>query len=199
MFYTYIWFREDETPYYIGKGQGNRAYTRKSHSGMKPPENKCRIIVMHHNSEQWAFEDEKMLIKHYGRIDLGTGCLRNLTNGGDGTTGKSSEARRRISESMKGNTRGKGHKLTEENKQKLLEATKSRAAQGYHISDEHKHAISQSLIGNTHTKGKKWSAARRAAPKYKHTSTAKEAISKAVREAWAMKNKARKTKTQEGK
>ena len=38
-------------------------------------------------NEADAFQLEILLIYQYGRIDLGTGCLRNLTNGGDGVSG----------------------------------------------------------------------------------------------------------------
>lgn len=37
--------------------------------------------------EQQAFEEEERLVAHWGRIDLGTGCLCNLTNGGEGMSG----------------------------------------------------------------------------------------------------------------
>lgn len=49
-----------------------------------------------------ACELEKILISYYGRIDLKTGTLANMTDGGDGTTNKSIETRKKISESQKG-------------------------------------------------------------------------------------------------
>jgi hypothetical protein len=82
MFYTYLWLREDGTPYYVGKGKGNRAYISFGHGVHCPPE-KERIVIYPSFSEDEAFETEIILIWYYGRKDLGTGCLRNLTSGGE--------------------------------------------------------------------------------------------------------------------
>lgn len=81
MFYTYLWLRGDGTPYYVGKGKGDRGLTSKDHRHSCPP--KDRIIIQNHISEEEAYEAEKFIVDFYGRIDLGTGCLRNLTEGGD--------------------------------------------------------------------------------------------------------------------
>jgi hypothetical protein len=110
MFYTYLWLREDGTPYYVGKGSGNRAFTSWSH-GVHKPVTKERIIVQEFDSEEDAFEAEKFLISYYGRLDLGTGCLRNLTDGGENPPShfgrkKTEEHKRKISEAQKG---PKGH------------------------------------------------------------------------------------------
>ena len=79
-FYTYLWLREDGTPYYAGKGMGIRAY-RKHRMGNAPPVE--RVIVQEFETEQDAFFAEIFLIAAYGREDQGTGCLLNLTDGGD--------------------------------------------------------------------------------------------------------------------
>jgi hypothetical protein len=81
-YYTYLWLREDGTPYYVGKGSGNRAYTPYGHR-VKPPTDNIRILIQFWESEEKAFEIEKWWIAFYGRKDLGTGCLRNLTDGGE--------------------------------------------------------------------------------------------------------------------
>lgn len=85
-FYTYLWLRDDGRPYYAGKGRGKRAFINSGHSVHRPLES-SRIIVQDFDSEEEAFTAEKFLIAYYGRIDLGTGCLRNLTDGGDGHSG----------------------------------------------------------------------------------------------------------------
>ena len=86
-YYTYAYLREDRTPYYIGKGQGNRAY-RKRKSEIKPPKDKSRIIKLKQNlTEEEAFKHEIYMIAVFGRKDLGTGILHNRTDGGEGTSG----------------------------------------------------------------------------------------------------------------
>ena len=84
-FYTYAYLREDKTPYYIGKGQGNRAYNKNRR--VRPPRDKSRIIFLKKNLlEEEAFKHEIYMIAVFGRKDLGTGILHNRTNGGEGTS-----------------------------------------------------------------------------------------------------------------
>ena len=83
-FYTYLWLREDGTPYYVGKGTGRRAYQSNGGRTYHPPRDTQRILIQEHLSEEDAFSVEKFLISLYGRLDLGTGILRNLTDGGEG-------------------------------------------------------------------------------------------------------------------
>jgi hypothetical protein len=87
MFYTYLWLREDGTPYYAGKGSGRRGFISGKHGGLHRPKDGLRIILQEHLSEADAFEAEKFLISYYGRLDTKTGCLRNLTDGGEGGSG----------------------------------------------------------------------------------------------------------------
>ena len=86
-YYTYAYLREDGTPYYIGKGKGKRAY-KKGKGETRPPKDKSRIVILKRNlTEEEAFKHEIYMIAVFGRIDLGTGILRNKTDGGDGTSG----------------------------------------------------------------------------------------------------------------
>ncbi|SRR6266849_6000358 len=86
--YTYLWLHEDGTPYYVGKGKGSRAFVHHEHGNcVRCPENLDRIVIQMHSSETDAFIAEKSLIANYGRIDLGTGCLQNMTEGGFGFRG----------------------------------------------------------------------------------------------------------------
>ena len=100
-FYTYAYLRKgDRTPYYIGKGQGKRAYDSKHN--VKVPDDKDRIIFLKQNlTEEEAFNHEKYMIAVLGRKDLGTGILRNLSDGGEGHSNPSPEARRKNAESSR--------------------------------------------------------------------------------------------------
>jgi hypothetical protein len=127
MFYTYLWFRENALPYYVGKGKGDRAFISEGH-GVHRPKDRARILVQNWESEEKAFEMEKWWIAFYGRKDLGTGCLRNLTDGGEGPAGFSENTRKKMSDSTRasfalGRVHGMlGKKHSEEAKRKNSEA-----------------------------------------------------------------------------
>ena len=105
-YYTYAYLREDGTPYYIGKGSGNR-YKGKHRGGRigVPPTD--RIIILKQDlTEEQAFSHEVYMISVFGRKDIGTGCLHNRTDGGEGVSGnrtpKTEEHKRKISQAHKG-------------------------------------------------------------------------------------------------
>jgi molecular chaperone DnaK (HSP70) len=137
-YYTYAYLREDKTPYYIGKGKGNRAYIRGK-KDTKPPKDKSRIIFLKQNlTETEAFRHEMYMIDVFGRIDLGTGILRNMTDGGEGSSNPSEETRIKMSESQKGKI------FSEEHRRKLSEAHKGKTT-----SEEHRRKLSEAHKGKT--------------------------------------------------
>ena len=86
-FYIYAYLREDGTPYYIGKGFDNRAYNK--HKKIPVPKDKSRIVFYQTNLlEDDSHRLEIKYIKLFGRKDLGTGILRNMTDGGEGSSGR---------------------------------------------------------------------------------------------------------------
>jgi|LauGreDrversion4_2_1035121.scaffolds.fasta_scaffold384816_2 hypothetical protein len=147
IYYTYAFLREDKTPYYIGKGKGNRAYRRRK-TDIKPPKDKSRILILKNNlTEEEAFRHEVYMIAVFGRKDLGTGILRNRTDGGEGASNPSQETREK-----------KKIPLSQETKDKISKALigKNNPFFGKKHSRETKNKISISVSGENNSKSIHW-------------------------------------------
>ena len=122
-YYTYAWLREDRTPYYIGKGIGNRAYRthRRGDSYISaPPRN--RVIFLKKNLTEFdAYRHENYIISVLG-IKKDGGILINMSYGGEGSSGRkpSKYCIQRTKESNIGKT------LTEDHKKKVSQQVSQR-------------------------------------------------------------------------
>jgi hypothetical protein len=167
-FYTYAYLRGDRTPYYIGKGEGNRAFYKKK-TEIKPPKDKSRIIFLKQNlTEEEAFKHEIYMIAVFGRKDLGTGILRNKTDGGDGASGviRNQETRRKMSESRRGEKNPRyGKPRSEETRRKMseLKRGKSHSEETRRQMSESRRGGNNSFYGKSHSQEsrRKMSAARK--------------------------------------
>lgn len=130
IFYVYAYVREIASangsagsPFYIGKGKGKRA--QQWHDNVSHPKNRESIKILSEGlSENDAFQLEMFLIHLYGRINTGTGCLRNLSDGGTGSVGaiRSAEFKAKVSAFHK------GRKLSQEHIEKMRVANTGKIA-----------------------------------------------------------------------
>lgn len=170
-FYVYVMKRPDGDPFYVGKGGGadgmriacHENYAKKNIRGNIYKNNIINKIsregksvsydLFFFSEEDLTFDKEMELISLYGRKDMGTGVLSNLTPGGEGGNGfarmgmkHSEESKKKMSAShlgVPGNN--KGYKFTEAQKKKMSESHK-----GIVHTEEQKTKIS---ISNIKTKG----------------------------------------------
>jgi NUMOD3 motif len=148
--YVYAYVSKRGTVYYIGKGKGNRAWQRHKGCNACPPKDNSHIVIMEDNlTEIGALALERRYIRWYGRKDLGTGILRNLTDGGDGVSGiiRSEEVRKRMSDAQTGEKHhfyGKQHNPETIEKLRNAKIGKKRTP----FSEEHKRKIKESHSGS---------------------------------------------------
>lgn len=167
-YYVYVYLRNKDsktapkgTPYYVGKGNGNRAYVK--HNCPVPNDESNILFIAKNLTEKEAHLCESKLISFYGRKDLQTGILHNRTNGGEGLSNPSQSTRKKLADakrnesdstrqrrSLAAKNRPK-RKTSNETKQKI-----SLANTGKKRSDEARKKMSVVAIGRPSSKkGKK--------------------------------------------
>jgi hypothetical protein len=154
MYYVYAFLRDDGSPYYIGKGKDYRAWAKHN---INLPKNKQNIIIMESNlTELGAFALERRYIEWYGRKDLGTGILRNLTDGGEGSS-LSIIIKNKISNSNKGKSSwSKGKNLSETHKNNISKSHLGKRTGLWSNEKNPKFGKGNLILGQSNPNAKKW-------------------------------------------
>jgi len=121
VYYTYAHYTPNKNLFYIGKGNGRRAYIfhkRNNHwNNVVKKHGKPEVqILAHWNTEAEAFDHEKLLISCFK--DMGH-TLCNMSEGGEGASGPkhSEEFKQRIRELHTGSTWNLGRPTSAKQKQ----------------------------------------------------------------------------------
>lgn len=148
-FYVYVYrdpSRRNE-PIYVGKGQDDRAHSHLTRKDMHPFTHRLQLMkrngiepitsVVNLPSEALAIQCEIDTIARFGRKDLGLGPVLNMTDGGEGASGRveGAETRKKKSDAMKGENHhnfgkpayNKGKSPSAESRQKNSDAHKGKS------------------------------------------------------------------------
>lgn len=172
-FYVYVIFRKNGEPFYVGKGKRHRwrEHIRAvARNGSGKNEHKDRIIASMLNegceppvvkiavglTEAQAFEVERAFISALGRCPRGP--LVNMTDGGEGPSG------RKLSDTHRNAFTRKGQRHTPETIEKLRQIARERKPTrlGMRNSDEHNAAIAVASKGNKNCLDRTYSTETRA-------------------------------------
>lgn len=182
MFFVYAHYRADRPdsdPFYIGKGKNTRDLSKKRNRLWTNIANKHGFVVKklkENLTEQEAWNLEISLIAQYGKLIDDTGCLANITNGGEGASGTihTDETKAKWSSAKKGKTweeiygveqaaaireKRKARKRihSDETRRKMSESKQGEKnpMHGKTITGEHSQKLSQAKIGKpSNSKGK---------------------------------------------
>lgn len=137
------WRKDKNEVFYVGIGnKESRAFDffrrNKVWKGIKKRTDVDVEIVARDLTWEDACEIEQLMIQEYGRIDLGTGRLVNLTNGGDGNFG-AKHSQETIDKRAASN---RGKKRTTETRAKI-----SKALTGKKFSEKHIQSLRTSHLG----------------------------------------------------
>lgn len=169
MAYVYRHIRHDKNqPFYIGIGRTPYRHTAKQNRNgiwQKIASRTSYEVEIIFDDVSWDFACKKEIefIKLYGRINIGTGTLANMTDGGDGNLGlkHSKEAIEKISKASLGRPGyWKGKKMPKESSDKISAAKKGKKMPwlyGRKVGEKTRNAVAKHSIGNKYHLGHKHS------------------------------------------
>lgn len=184
MYYVYAHYKADDPnglPFYIGKGKNQRDLSQSRNQFWKNISKKHGFVSkrLHENlTEQEAWDIETAMIEQYGKLSEGTGCLCNLSDGGEGAAGvvHSAETKQKWSNAKKGKTweeiygADQANKMredrkkikrahSEETRKKMSDSKKgsNNPMAGKKFTQEHRENLSEARLGKpSPTKGIKY-------------------------------------------